>query len=126
MPSTRGTAALAILTVALIGLAPQVRAQELPTGVTQEQLADDNNLFLKLARKAFKWDEPAEPVRIVGPLYFVGTKGLGVFLFATPEGHILMNTGMPSYGPMIVESIKKLGFKPVINGQQIQRWRCAA
>ena len=49
-----------------------------------------------------------------------------MFLFATPEGHILMNTGMPSYGPMIVESIKKLGFKPVINGQQIQRWRCAA
>jgi metallo-beta-lactamase class B len=42
----------------------------------------------------------------------VGTKGLGVFLFATSEGHILMNTGMPSSGPMIVDSIRKLGFKP--------------
>ena len=88
---------------------------------TVEQLANDNNLFLSLARKTLKWEEPAEPVRIVGPLYFVGTKGLGVFLFTTSEGHILMNTGMPSSGPMIVDSIRKLGFKPedikiMING----------
>jgi metallo-beta-lactamase class B len=88
---------------------------------TEEQLANDNNLFITLAKKALHWEEPAEPVHIAGPIYFVGTKGLGVFLFATPEGHILMNTGMPSSGPMIVESIKKLGFKPedikiMING----------
>ena len=57
----------------------------------------------------------------MGPIYFVGTKGLGVFLITTSEGHILMNTGMPSSGPMIVESIRKLGFRPediklMING----------
>jgi metallo-beta-lactamase class B len=45
-------------------------------------------------------------------IYFVGTKGLGVYLFTTPEGHVLMNTGMPSSGPMIEDSIRKLGFKP--------------
>ena len=55
---------------------------------------------------------PAEPVRIAGPIYFVGTEGLGVFLITTPEGHILINTGMPSSGPMIAASIQKLGFKP--------------
>jgi Metallo-beta-lactamase superfamily len=38
-----------------------------------------------------------------------------------PQGHILLNTGMPSFGPVIVESIRKLGFKPadikiIING----------
>lgn len=59
-----------------------------------------------------QWEEPTDPVRIVGPLYFVGTKGLGVFLFATSEGHILLNTGMPSSGPMIVDSIRRLGFRP--------------
>ncbi|HWM48616.1 MAG TPA: subclass B3 metallo-beta-lactamase [Xanthobacteraceae bacterium] len=84
-------------------------------------MANDNNLFITLAKKALKWEEPTEPVRIVGPIYFVGTRGLGVFLFATAEGHILMNTGMPSSGPMIVDSIRKLGFKPedikiMING----------
>ena len=105
-----------------IGVSPLAVAQNLPANVpTKEQLANDNNLFLSLARKALKWEEPEEPVRIVGPLYFVGTKGLGAFLFTTSEGHILMNTGMPSSGPMIVESIRKLGFKPediklMING----------
>jgi len=97
-------------------------AQTLPPNLpTKEQLANDNSLFLALAKKALKWEEPAEPVRIVGPIYFVGTKGLGIFLFTTSEGNILMNTGMPSSGPMIVDSIRKLGFKPediklMING----------
>jgi metallo-beta-lactamase class B len=97
-------------------------AQELPKNLpTKEQLANDNNLFLALARKALKWEDPAEPVHIAGPIYFVGTKGLGAFLFVTSEGHILMNTGMPSSGPMMVDSIRKLGFKPedikiMING----------
>jgi metallo-beta-lactamase class B len=57
----------------------------------------------------------------VGPLYFVGTRGLGAFLFKTSEGHVLMNTGLPSSGPMIVDSIRKLGLRPedivlMING----------
>jgi metallo-beta-lactamase class B len=92
-----------------------------PPRPTEEELAKDNKLFLRLATTALKWEEPAEPVKIAGPLYFVGTRGLGVFLFATSDGLILMNTGMPSSGPMIEDSIRKLGFKPedlkiLING----------
>jgi metallo-beta-lactamase class B len=99
-----------------------VGAQELPPNVpTKEQLASNNKLFLELATKHLKWDEPAEPVRIVGPLYFVGTQGLSAWLFSTREGHILLNTGTVKSGPMIVESIRKLGFEPediriMING----------
>jgi metallo-beta-lactamase class B len=63
------------------------------------------------APEALKWNVPAEPLRIAGPVYFVGTEGLGVFLITTPEGHILINTGMPPSGPMIAASIQKLGFK---------------
>src|SRR3569832_858027 len=113
---------VAILGAAAVLAAAQATAQTLPPNLpTKEQLANDNGLFLSLARKALKWEEPAEPVRIVGPIYFVGTKGLGVFLFTTTEGLILMNTGMPSSGPMIVDAIRKLGFKPediklMING----------
>ena len=111
-----------ILLISLAAISMPAAAQTLPPNLpTKEQLANDNNLFLTLARKALKWEEPEEPLRILGPLYFVGTKGLGVFLFTTSEGHILMNTGMPSSGPMIVESIRKLGLKPediklMING----------
>ncbi|WP_183397665.1 subclass B3 metallo-beta-lactamase [Kaistia hirudinis] len=97
----------------LLNCAGLAIAQTLPPNqVTREQLATDNKLFISYASKSLKWEEPTEPVRIVGPLYFVGTEGLGVFLFTTSQGHILMNTGMPSSGPMIVDSIRKLGFKP--------------
>jgi metallo-beta-lactamase class B len=113
---------LSLAIAALLGLSPQAGSQELPENLpTKEELAKDNKLFITLASKALKWEVPEEPIKIVGPIYFVGTKGLGAFLITTSEGHILMNTGMPSSGPMIVESIGKLGFKPddiklMING----------
>jgi metallo-beta-lactamase class B len=106
---------------AVCGLATSARSQAQPQRPTEEQLANDNRLFITLATKALKWEEPEEPVSIVGPIHFVGTKGLGAFLFTTAEGHVLMNTGMPSSGPMILDSVRKLGFKPddiklMING----------
>ncbi len=117
-----GLRAPAILALAaFLGPPALIAQQPAPAAPTMEQLANDNKLFLALARKHFKWEEPAEPAKIAGPLYFVGTQGLGAFLFNTSDGLVLMNTGMPSSGPMIVESIRKLGFKPenirlMING----------
>lgn len=58
------------------------------------------------------WVEPADPVNIVGPIYFVGTRGLGAYLITTPAGHILLDGGMPSSAKDIEASIRKLGFKP--------------
>ena len=93
------TLALAGIVGALSWSPPLAHSQTAsPNLPTKEDLARDNNLFLSLGRKFLKWDEPEEPVRIVGPIYFVGTKGLGAFLFTTSEGHILMNTGMPPSG----------------------------
>lgn len=86
-------------------------AQETPPKVTKDLLAQNNKLFLTLASKALKWEEPVEPLKIAGPIHFVGTRGLGSYLIVTSEGHILLNTGMATSGPMIVESIQKLGFK---------------
>jgi metallo-beta-lactamase class B len=122
MHDTLRLACTSIATASLLALATQTYSQTLPEKVpTKQQLANDNNLFISVARKHLKWDEPEDPVKIVGPIYFVGTKGLGAFLFTTSEGHILMNTGMPPSGPVIAESIRKLGFKPedikiMING----------
>ncbi len=79
---------------------------------TVEQLAKDPALFLQSAGKRLKWEEPADPARILGPIYFVGTKGLGVFLITGTEGHVLIYTGMPNSGPLIEKSIRQLGFKP--------------
>ena len=109
--------ALALATVFSAPLSAQTPARPEPPPAPQtrpgpEVLAKDPPLFLRLAAESRKWNEPAEPAKIVGPIYFVGTRGLGVFLITTSEGHILLNTGMPQSGPMIERSIEKLGFRP--------------
>jgi metallo-beta-lactamase class B len=58
------------------------------------------------------WVEPTEPAKIVGPIYYVGTHGLGAYLITTPAGHILLDGGMPASAKDIESSIRKLGFKP--------------
>jgi metallo-beta-lactamase class B len=98
--------ATTIVTGLLLGLPLHASSQ------TVEDLAKDPNLFLNVAQKAMKWNEPAEPAKVVGPIYFVGTKGLGAWLIVTSEGHILLNTGMPGSGKMIAKSIRDLGFDP--------------
>lgn len=89
-----------------LGIVSEAFAQPTP-----EELAQNPPLFLETARKLLKWDEPAEPAKIVGPIYFVGTKGLGSFLITGSKGHILICTGMPGSGAMIEKSVVKLGFK---------------
>ena len=58
------------------------------------------------------WVEPAEPLKIVGPIYYVGTKGLAGYLITTPKGHILLDGGMPGSAKDFEASIRKAGFKP--------------
>jgi metallo-beta-lactamase class B len=56
------------------------------------------------------WTEPFEPFRIVGNLYFVGSRGLSSFLFVTPEGHVLLDSGVEETVPQIRANVEKLGF----------------
>jgi metallo-beta-lactamase class B len=57
------------------------------------------------------WNQPIEPYRIMGPLYYVGASDLAVFLITTPEGHILVNSGFAETVPLVRESMRKLGFR---------------
>jgi metallo-beta-lactamase class B len=59
-----------------------------------------------------RWNDHEAPFRLAGPIYFVGTLHLAVFLVHTPQGHILIDGGMPSSAPVIEKSIRELGFKP--------------
>ncbi len=58
------------------------------------------------------WKRPTPPARVVGPIHYVGTYGLAVYLVTTPAGHILIDGGVPGSGPDIVRSIELAGFKP--------------
>jgi metallo-beta-lactamase class B len=57
------------------------------------------------------WTEPFPPFRIAGNLYYVGSKDLASYLITTPQGHILINSGLEMSVPLIRASVEKLGFK---------------
>lgn len=50
------------------------------------------------------------PFRIAGNLYYVGTDDLACYLITTPQGHILINTGLAESVPLIQSHIEALGF----------------
>lgn len=54
---------------------------------------------------------PFPPYHVIGNVYFVGSKGLGIYLITNPQGHILVNAGLDASVPLIQQSIEKLGFR---------------
>ncbi len=56
-------------------------------------------------------DEAFPPHRIVGNVYYVGSKALATYLITTPDGHILINSGFEETVPLIRASVESLGFK---------------
>jgi len=61
------------------------------------------------ARADFLAPFPAH--HVIGNLYFVGSKGLGIYLVSTAQGHILINAGLEDSVPLIRRSVEKLGFR---------------
>lgn len=57
------------------------------------------------------WNEAFPAHRVVGNVYYVGSKDLATVLITTPEGHILINSGFERTVPLIQRSIESLGFK---------------
>src|SRR3982750_3669736 len=54
---------------------------------------------------------PFPPFRIVGNIYWVGSYDLSTYLITTPQGNILINTGVGDTAQHIAKSIEQLGFK---------------
>lgn len=59
-----------------------------------------------------RWNAPAEPFRIAGNLYYVGTADLASYLIVDPEGMILLDGGLEASAPQILDNIRTLGFDP--------------
>lgn len=59
-----------------------------------------------------KWTAYETPFRIAGPIYYVGTAELAAFLIHTPQGHIVIDGGVPANAATIEKAIRELGFKP--------------
>ncbi len=64
------------------------------------------------AQQTPDWTRPFPAFKLVGNVYWVGTYDLSAYLVTTPQGHILINTGLEATVPQIVDGIERLGFKP--------------
>jgi len=67
------------------------------------------SISAQTAGKEFLTPFPAH--HVIGNVYFVGSKELGIYLITAPQGHILVNAGLAESVPSIGESVEKLGFK---------------
>ncbi len=56
--------------------------------------------------------EPQAPFKIMGNVYYVGANNIASILVATPQGHILLDTGTQKMAAVVFPNIVKLGFKP--------------
>ena len=57
------------------------------------------------------WTTPHVPFRVVGNVYYVGSKDLASYLITTPEGDILINSNLTSSPAQIRKSVEALGFR---------------
>jgi metallo-beta-lactamase class B len=55
------------------------------------------------------WTAPQKPFRIYGNTWYVGPRGLGVFLVTTPAGDVLIDGGAPGDAALIEANIQSLG-----------------
>lgn len=58
-----------------------------------------------------KENQPVEPFRVIGNIYYVGAADVTSFLITTPQGHILLDGGFVETVPLIQRNIERLGFK---------------
>lgn len=56
------------------------------------------------------WTRPFPPFRIIGNIYWVGSYDLASYLITTPQGNILINTGVGDTAQQIKRSVEQLGF----------------
>lgn len=71
-------------------------------------------LALLLACPAFgqrDYAAPFPPHKVIGNVYFIGSKELATFLITTPQGHILINSDFEATVPLLRTNVEKLGFK---------------
>jgi metallo-beta-lactamase class B len=57
------------------------------------------------------WTKPFPPFRLIGNIYWVGSYDLSTYLITTPQGNILINTGVGDTAKQIKASVEQLGFK---------------
>ena len=91
---------LLLLPLALVLFAAPLRAQERDTVPATPNCSS-----------CAEWNRPHAAVKLFGNTYYVGTEGLAALLVTSPDGHVLVDAGLPESAPRIRRNIESLGFR---------------
>jgi metallo-beta-lactamase class B len=69
-------------------------------------------ILFTLAILQNEWTTPVQPFRVIDTIYYVGTQELASWLITTPEGHVLIDSGVEQNASHILSAIRKLKFQP--------------
>jgi len=58
-----------------------------------------------------EYSQPVAPFRVVGNIYYVGALNIASYLIATPQGHILIDSGTSEMHDAIISGVEQLGFR---------------
>jgi metallo-beta-lactamase class B len=81
-----------------------------PTIAVGGQTFTQRSLFQRNVGNPDEQTAQFPPHKIVGNIYYVGTRSLSTFLVTTPQGHVLINSNFERNVPTIRKSVEQLGF----------------
>ena len=58
-----------------------------------------------------EWNAPQRPFKLHGNAHYVGTRGLSAILLTSPDGHILLDGGLPQSASRIMDNVRTLGVR---------------
>ena len=106
-----------LVAVAIVGASPRtVRAQgqpppDHPAITVRGQTYTPRSILARNMGAPEDQTTAFPPHKIIGNIYYVGTKTLTSFLVTTPQGAILINSTYERNVPVIQKSVEQLGFK---------------
>ena len=105
--------AIALIAFACITVVSSAQAPA-PAASGSDPLAiagKDTEWFMSRVDRPDTDSEPQAPFKIMGNVYYVGANNIASILVATPQGHILLDTGTHKMGAVVFPNIVKLGYK---------------
>ena len=115
-PRLRGgdvvVSAFAMALAACVAPQPPAPPASASTVAAARDLAPPADQWVQECTDWDEWDKRAEPFRIHGDTYHVGTCGISAILVAGPEGHVLIDTGTREGSRVVLDNIRLLGFRP--------------
>lgn len=110
-------AAILAATVLSIGIIPICAQMDLPPAADHPEITVHGQKYTPRSVLQRNMGSPADqlaqfpPHKVIGNLYYVGTKTLSSFLIVTPQGNILIDSTFEANVPTIKKSVEQLGFK---------------